>query len=190
MKFYGRVIKIIANKDGILYAKLDDLNKDGEQITICAGKDKKKFGGVELKEGLRIAGQGTEASNGSCLVKGKIKAYVEKPSGDIKMVPMVLGNAINVAHALLVDSIKGGINDYELVYQTAKEIYTKAVEIRKSHAEKYPERSDRDLGMKWGDILKRAAEVSLDVDSCLEKAQQMMDAQIKLEDEMIKELSS
>lgn len=181
-KIYGVVKAVKANKDGIFYAQVEDLNKEGELITICAGEgNKDKFGGEKLKEGMRIActGDGEKVF----LITGKTKVYKEHPKKGDFMKPMLFGNAVNVATAMLQEQLSGGADDpvFEDIFTLAVEVYKGTAQLREEVSSLYPDVDAKDVGAKMGDSLKRAAPFSTDVESLVENTKKILDLHIKYE---------
>lgn len=181
-KIYGVVKAVKANNEGIYYAQVEDLNKEGELITICAGEgNKDKFGGEKLKEGMRIActGDGEKVF----LITGKTKVYKEHPKKGDFMKPMLFGNAVNVATAMLQGQFLGGANDpvFEDIFTLAVEVYEGTANLREEVGSLYPDVETKSIGLCLGDSLKRAAPFSADVESLVENTKKILALHIEYE---------
>lgn len=174
VKIYGRVQKVQKNGEGVVFAKLEDLNNKGKDHVICSGTTENLFGDnrVLFKEGLRVAFTGS--SNGSfCLVSGDVKVYEDKKKGAGRDTSgMEIGHALNGSFSFY--NHKKTVKDSEVI-ETAKLVHDITSELKKEWAEETGmDETSYDVGATVGHAVLNACRQCTKTEDIKERALAIM----------------
>lgn len=203
----GTVQAIKTNSKGQSFCRL--LSDNNVTLQFCSPDD--KFSGVVLKEKdyVMIKYSGEEATKGWYLTSNVVvgdeqlkgigeknitstdnttsqKIHVSRPKQDsweVKAVKMAFGNAMNVANKIIGGTAKKN-PDPKYVAEKALELVFEANKLRGELLEKFPSRTEQDVGAKLGDALKNVALKGMATEKLLDEAQQYVEAHIAAEERL------
>lgn len=185
-KVYGLVTELKTGGNGLVFAKIQDLNIKNKEVFViaCSGSSDNVFGDndVKLEANMRVAFVGKVFAGevvGSVITpKGDVKVYLDKKQKeDAFQVRIGLGNAVNVASAMLPSDAP-----MEDVFKLASDLYEPCKELRNKMTSEFSDREVRDVASKLGDSFKHAAlRCDGTIEDMLVKAEQWLRLHIQCE---------